>query len=223
MRLKAAKSLDNAFANYVVLPARQGCAYSVSAGNEFKIIQIHGPQVVDAWAFSKIDASEYMSMEHSRSCLEKLTAGVGESMYSNRRRPIVTVIADNSPGTHDTLLSACDADRYRLLGYQGAHESCADNFAHALASSRFAVPCLPSPWNLFENVTIDSTGALTITPPSTQVGDYIHLRAEMDLIVVLSACPMDIVPTNGPDCLPKSVAIEFREAGTRVPKENDVG
>lgn len=195
--------------NSLTLPARESQAIKLSKGQDIKIIEAFGPQVVDTWAFAVRDPLEFMSMEHSRSCLQKLTTSVSDSMYSNRRRPILTIVEDTTPGAHDMLLSACDAERYRLLGHCGPHATCADNFAQAIATSGLDVRTLPSPWNLFENVEIRPDCSLCIRPPLAVAGDFIQLRAEMDLIIVLSACPMDIVPTNGSDCTPKAVLIEL--------------
>jgi hypothetical protein len=126
-------------------------------------------------------------------------------MYTNRRRPILTIVEDTSPGVHDLLLSACDTERYRLLGYAGYHDNCVDNLKAALAELGLAPPEIPSPWNVFEKVAITADGRLEIQPPPVKAGDYLMLKAEMDSIVVFSACPMDIVPTNGPDRMPRDV------------------
>jgi uncharacterized protein YcgI (DUF1989 family) len=87
----------------VEIPARGGAALALPGGGCVKLINTHGSQVVDTWAFNAADPNEFMSMEHSRSCLEKLVPAVGDSLYSNRRRPILTVAEDTSPGVHDRL------------------------------------------------------------------------------------------------------------------------
>jgi uncharacterized protein YcgI (DUF1989 family) len=100
-------------------------------------------------------------------------------------------------GVHDTLLAACDAARYELLGAPG-HDNCTDNLHAALASAGLAVPCTPSPLNLFENAPPGPDGALAIAAPVSTPGSHVTLRAELDALVVLSACPQDLAPTNGP-------------------------
>ncbi len=189
----------------LTLPARRGKAFTLSKGQQVELINTHGRQVVDTWAFNAGDLSEFLSTEHTRSCLEKLIPQVGDSLYSNRRRPILSVVADSSPGVHDLLLSACDAERYRLLGHQGAHDNCADNLKAALAELGLAVPALPSPWNVFENVVIGPGGSLEIEAPPVEPGQSLTFRLEMDAVVVFSVCPMDLVPTNGPDMTPRDV------------------
>jgi uncharacterized protein YcgI (DUF1989 family) len=77
-----------------------------------------------------------------------------------------------------------------------------------MAELGFVPPEIPSPVNLFEKVTIGSEGSLTIEPPPASKGDSVTLQALMDAVVVISACPMDIVPTNGADRQPKAILIE---------------
>ncbi len=116
-----------------VIPARGGKACFVRAGQSLKVIKTHGQQVVDTWAFNAADLSEFMSMEHSRTALTKILAVVGDSMVTNRRRPILTLVEDTTAGLHDTLLAACDRYRYELLGCVGYHANCTDNLAAAMS------------------------------------------------------------------------------------------
>jgi len=191
----------------VYIPARNGRAFALRAGDSFDIVAAEGPQVADFWAFAQPEAAEFLSTEHTRSCLDKLTPRVGDAYYSNRRRPILTVIGDTSPGTHDLLFSACDEMRYRLLGHEGPHRTCVDNMREALGEFSLSPPEIPCPVNVFENVAIGADGTLEIVPPEVKAGEGISLRAEMDVIAAISACPMDIVPTNGADLRPKALII----------------
>ena len=191
------------------IPAGHGRAFPLVHGQSARIAIPEGPQVVDAWAFCLPGLEEFLSAEHTRSCLEKLIPGVGDALYSNRRAPLLTITEDTSPGIHDLLLSACDQERYALLGHDGPHRNCADNLREALASLDLVPPEIPSPFNIFENVTIGPGGRLAIAPPVARAGDALTLRAERDLILVLSACPMDIAPTNGPDRRAKPAAVEI--------------
>lgn len=192
------------------IPAGSGSAFELSAGSLVEIISAEGPQVADVWAFATPDLDEFVSTEHTRSCLERLTPRVGDAFYSNRRRPILTVVRDTSPGRHDLLLSACDVDRYRLLGHQGYHANCVDNLRAALTTLDLKPPHIPSPVNVFENVSIDDSGVLRIEPPMVKPGQGLTLRAEISLVLVVSACPMDIVLTNGADRRPKPVTVSIR-------------
>jgi uncharacterized protein YcgI (DUF1989 family) len=192
----------------IPIPATTGKAVQVPAGTCFSVVATEGPQVADMWAFSRADPAEFLSTEHTRSCLDRLTPRVGDAFYSNMRRAILTVVSDTSPGCHDLLLSACDAGRYHLLGHTGPHRSCVDNLRAALEEFSLTPPEIPSPVNIFETVTIGPEGTLEIVPPKVERGQALTLCAEIDLIVVISACPMDIVPMNGHDRRPKALSIQ---------------
>ena len=186
----------------ITIPARKGQATFVATGQQFKVINTHGQQVVDTWAFNRSDLGEFMSMEHSRTAINGILAKVGDSMVTNRRRPILSLVEDTSSGLHDTLMSACDRYRYELLGCIGYHDNCTDNLASALAELGLTPPETPSPWNLFMNIPVKADGSLTFEPPRCKPGDYVLLRAEMDCVVAFSACPQDVVPVNGTACQP---------------------
>ncbi len=186
----------------ITIPARRGKAAYVAEGQVIKVINTHGQQVVDTWAFRRDDLHQFMSMEHSRTAIGRTMPVLGQSMVTNQRRPILSLVEDSSGGIHDTLLAACDRYRYELLGCTEYHDNCTDNLAAALAELGLAPPETPSPWNLFMNIPVGEDGSLDFKPPVSGPGDYVILRAEMDLVVVFSACPQDMVPINGSDCVP---------------------
>ena len=113
--------------------------------------------------------------------------------------------ADTSPGIHDTLLCACSPELYRELGCDQAHRSCEGNLHEALAEIGISAPCTPAPLNLFMNVGVGPESEVIRDVPRSKPGDAVTLRAEMDAIVVLSACPQDVTPINGADCTPQDV------------------
>ena len=200
----------------VTIPARSGKAAVVEAGQRIRVINTHGQQVVDTWAFRRGELSEFMSMEHSRTFLSRIMARVGDSMVTNHRRPILTLVEDttvegDSAGIHDTLLAACDRYRYELLGCEGYHDNCTDNLAAALAELGLTPPETPSPWNLFMNIPVASDGTVSFQAPVSRPGDSVTLRAEMDCVVAFSACPQDIVPINGVDCIPTEAHFQILE------------
>ena len=112
--------------------------------------------------------------------------GVGDALYSNNRRAMLTILEDTSPGVHDTLLAACDNYRYGLLGCTEYHDNCTDNLHAALTELGATAPKTPSPLNLFMNIPWTESGGLSFEAPVTKPGDYILMRAEMDLIVAFS-------------------------------------
>jgi hypothetical protein len=181
----------------ITIPARRGKAARVPRGRSVRVINTHGQQVVDTWAFNAGDLREFMSMEHSRANFMKLRPALGDSFFSNARRPILTLVEDTSGGAHDTLMAACDNARYGLLGCREYHDNCTNNLAAGLAELGLEPPGTPSPLNLFMNIPWTPAGELAWDEPVSKPGDYVVLRAELDLIVAFSACPQDILPING--------------------------
>jgi uncharacterized protein YcgI (DUF1989 family) len=167
------------------------------AGQRVRVLNTHGTQVVDTWAFCAGDSAEWMAMDASRAWFLRLRAAVGDVFLTNRRRPILTLLEDTSGGAHDTLMACCDAERYALLGVDGYHDNCRDNLHAALAELGMTLPATPSPLNLFMNIPWTGDGQLAWAEPVSTPGSYVVLRAEMDLVIAFSACPQDILPING--------------------------
>ena len=196
-------------ASLITIPARRGKAAFLNRGQQVRVINTHGQQVIDTWAFNHHDLSECMSMEHLRTALGRVMVHVGEPLVTNQRRPILRLVEDTSPGIHDTLLAACDRYRYELLGCPSYHDNCTDNLSAALHDLNLAAPKTPSPWNLFMNIPVQPDGSLSFEPPVSQPGDYVLLRAEMDCVIAFSACPQDMVPINGIACTPTEAHFEI--------------
>lgn len=184
------------------IPARKGIATPLARGQRIRIVNTHGSQVVDCWAFNRDDVKEFMSMEHCRVELGRAVPRIGDAMVTNKRRPILTLLEDTSPGVHDTTLAACDVYRYERLGAKGYHDNCTDNLVAALGTLGLTPPEIPCPFNIWENSSIRPDFTQVIEAPLSKPGDHVTLRAEMDAVVVLSCCPQDMVPTNGIGCQP---------------------
>ncbi len=179
------------------IPARKGKAALVAKGQTIRVINTHGEQVVDTWAFNAENHAEFMSMEHSRAGMLHITPHVGDTLLTNKRRPILTLIEDTAGNVHDTLIAACDRWRYEGLGCTEHHDNCQDNLFAGMDELGCVPPEVPSPLNLFMNIPWTPSGGLSFDPPVSTPGSYVVLRAEMDLIIAFSACPQDILPING--------------------------
>lgn len=162
---------------------------------------------------------EYMSMCHCRATLLKLIPGVGDTLVSQKRASLVKLIEDTSPGVHDTLIAACDRWRYSELGVETYHESCTDNCWDALAALAKSLGDseegeilaglqtrmggrVPDPFNLFMNIPVTQEGegakrGISFEAPLTKPRDYVVFEAQRDVVVVMSACPQDVLDING--------------------------
>jgi uncharacterized protein YcgI (DUF1989 family) len=181
------------------------------AGQIAVITNLYGNQVMDAWALAAEDDGEFSSMDHTRSVNSSIYFETGMAVVSNRRRPMLTLVDDSAALRHDTLLCPCNAELYAQLGCDGYHRSCSDNFHEALSSNDRNLAFTPASLNIFMNVPVHADGTLERHAPASKPGDFVALRAEMDLLLVLSACPQDVTVINGDDRTPRDVAIRIVE------------
>ena len=184
----------------ITIPARRGKALVVRAGQAVKLVNTHGTQVVDCWAWKLGAMEEFMSMEASRVWNQRLNPRVGDTLVTNFRNAILTIAEDTSPGVHDSFMAACDRQPYERLNVIGYHRNCFDNMIEAVRELGYEIPhpTLAS-LNVFMNIAVRQDGALDTLPTVTSPGDYIVFRAEMDCVVAFSACPQDIVKIQGQD------------------------
>lgn len=190
-----------------IVRARKGHSVLLERGATLTVRNTHGSQVVDTWALALHDPTRLLSMAHTRFANGTLTVSKGDVLYDTRREPMLRIVEDSSPGSHDTLVPACDPARYRQLGAQGWHASCDENYREAMASLGHEAPdATPQPLNLFMNVPVQD-GRIQIEPPLSRPGDAVVLEALVDVHVIVSACPQDLAPTNGPAHEPTDVEL----------------
>jgi len=192
----------------IVVPAREGRAVEVAAGRRFRVVDLEGSQVVDLFAFARQDVREFASAEHTRVELGRLFPQVGQAFVTNQRRPILSYVADTSPGYHDLLCAACDPARYQALGAQGWHASCRQNLEEAMAGLGHEGVAIPQPINLFMRTPPMPDGTIAFLPAESRPGDHVELEALLDVIVVASSCPQDMNPINRGT--PTPIAIDLR-------------
>jgi len=170
-------------------------AFPMKEGQFLQITDMQGQQVCDFVCFNRHDIDEYLSTAHTRGINNSMMLIKGMSLYSNRRNPMM-VLLDDSVGRHDMLMPACD--RLRYLNDYGIedHPNCRDNLASVLGPYGIHYDHIPDPINWFMHVGLKARGELEIREPLSEANDYVLLRAQMDLIVAVSACPQDQNATN---------------------------
>ncbi|MBT5434320.1 MAG: urea carboxylase-associated family protein [Alphaproteobacteria bacterium] len=193
----------------LTVPAAHGLAVPLQAGASLRVVNTPGTQVVDTWAFPDGVDGEFLSMEHCREVLQRIVFEPGDMLVTNRYRPLLEITGDTSPGGHDTLIAACSAAMYRHAGAGDDHANCADNLAAALAGHGRSCPGTPAPWNLFMQAPVIDGHRIAYVRPTAKPGDYVAIKALMDCLMVFSACPDDVYPTNGGDGTPRDVLIEL--------------
>lgn len=170
------------------LPPQTGLAFTVKKGEVIRIIDTDGEQVSDLVCFAQNDSSEYFSSGRTVDYNNRLFLTEGHMLYSNRSRPMLRITADHA-GKHSCLYAPCSQEMFEIsYGATEPHPNCLDNLNMNLAAYEVNADHIAAPFNIFLNVSISENGELGILPPRTKAGDFIELRAEMDLIVGITAC-----------------------------------
>jgi len=190
----------------VIVAAQSGHAIGVAGGELVRVVDVDGHQVGDMWAIDAADPGLWLSTGHTRDRCERLFPAVGGQFCDQHGEPILQLVADTSPGTHDMLFPPCDRWLYQSRGLAG-HPNCRDNFLAAVASAGISLPVVPAPVNLFQNSGPQPDGRLLVGTASSRPGDAISFLAKRDLIFVLTACSVDYPPLNNGHCGPLRIEI----------------
>ncbi len=201
------------------LTAQTGTALLLDRGQVLRITDPLGEQVSDVIAFAKPDHQEWLSSGRSIDYANTIYLTTGHVLYSNRSNPMFTILEDKV-GRHDFLLTPCSPETFTIIyHHQGHHPSCLENLGMNLAHYGVESDRIPTTFNVFMNVAVGLNGELTIAPPRSKAGDYIELRAEMDLIVGITACSAEM--SNNNRFKPIDVAIFESQPITRPPRWED--
>ena len=174
------------------LEPQTGAGLIVKRGQRLEIIDPRGEQVSDLVSFSESDPREWLSSGRTIDYANTIYLTTGHVLYSNRSNPMWTVV-DDTVGRHDFLLTPCSPDTFRIIyGNTAPHPSCFGNLATHLAPFGIAPDAIPTTLNVFMNVQVAADGELTIGPPRSTAGDYLLLRAEMDMVVGVTACSAEL-------------------------------
>lgn len=173
----------------IEIAPRSGVAFRLARGQRLTVIDPQGEQVADLLAFNADDPDEVISSGRTLDYLSRIYVTAPDAIWSNRSNVMLQLLED-TVGRHDFLLTPCSADTFRILyGDRTPHRGCFGNLAAALAPFGIGPDRIPVAFNVFMNVTVDGeSGALKVLPPRSRAGDRLVLRAEMDLIIGLTAC-----------------------------------
>ncbi|KAL8627063.1 hypothetical protein Q9189_007231 [Teloschistes chrysophthalmus] len=170
-----------------------GHAFEVKSGTSFRIIDIHGRQIVDmmAWVLPYPRSREHLSMSYTRYALGgSAPPAVGECLVTNKQEPIFKLVHDDVH-THDMTFMACNPAFYTEKGLKG-HRSCAENIAEAMkpwGMESYLDAASVDPFNVFQNTPDMSLKDLGCSRP----GDYVEFEVLKDAVVGVSSCPYDVV------------------------------
>jgi urea carboxylase-associated protein 1 len=193
-----------------LIPAGEPWMGVVCKGQFLRIVDLEGNQAVDTLFYNASDTEERYSAADTIRAQGRLYLTTGSRLLSNDGNAMLTITADTC-GRHDTLGGACSAEsntvRYAL---EKRHmHSCRDNFLMALAraDSGLSKRDLPSNINFFMNVPVTPSGDLTFADGISAAGRYVEMRADMDVIVLISNCPQLNNPCNAYNPTPVRVLV----------------
>ncbi len=176
------------------IAASSGVAFRLAAGQRLRVTDPEGEQVSDLLAFADtpdgLDVGEWLSSGRTFDYEETIRITAGNRLWSNRSRVLMTIEEDTC-GVHDFLLTPCSPEMYRLLyGLPEGHDhpSCLTNLALHLGPYGVDRDRVPTTFNIFMNVPVRPDGSLSVETPTSRPGDHITFRAEVDLVVGLTAC-----------------------------------
>jgi uncharacterized protein YcgI (DUF1989 family) len=158
-------------------------------GQVLSVIDPEGEQVSDLIAYNAADTAEYISSGRSIDYASRIYLTTGDIIYSNRSNPMLTIVHDDV-GRHDFTLTPCSREMFCIIyGEAEPHQGCQGNLEAAMAPYGVSSDRIPIAFNVFMNVSVDSSsGEIKVLPPLSRPGDATRFRAEMDLIIGLTAC-----------------------------------
>jgi len=196
----------------LTIPAREGRAFRIERGQVFRIFPLEDGQVADCVFYNANDTREWFHVGQTWAINAILKTGTAKSFkhfYSKppRENLMLTTLADTYPNHFGNMGGRCSAHLYKLRNAPAGHRSCQDNLAEALAPFGLSADEVMDVFNLFMSVDLHTDGGYVIRESGVKKSDYIELRAEMDVLAAVSACPADNIPVNNWKCSPIGVRI----------------
>lgn len=175
---------------------RGATTFKMAAGQMCRVIDVEGKQVADFLCFNLHDFVDKLSVENTHLLNGTLFLTTGHHLYSTKATQLMTITADTC-GVHDLISGSCseytNAFRYGVRGTP----NCRSNFERVLRPSGIPLAEIPYSFNIFMNTPIEPDGKTGIQAPKSNPGDYIDLRANIDLLIAISNCPQERNPCNG--------------------------
>ena len=179
--------MNNPIKSFRVDP-QSGLAFTLKKGEIMRIIDVEGEQVSDLFCFAKEEIEEALSSGHTTDYNGKIFLSEGDILYSNRSNPMLTIIADQV-GRNMMLYAPCSQVMFeKTYDMTEPHPNCLDNLHGNLKKYGVQESQITVPFNIFMNIELSPVGEITINAPISKAGNYIELRAEMDLVVGLTSC-----------------------------------
>ena len=171
-----------------IIEKQSGRAFTLKKGEVLHVIDPLGEQVSDLVLFNAQDTREKISAGKTFDFEETILISEGNTLWSNKGNKMAAITEDTN-GRNDFLLAPCSPETFKIMyGMKDYHPSCAENLAKSLKAFDIEPEDIPTAFNIFMNVQFQSSGKISVEPPTSQPGDYVCFEALMDLVVGLTAC-----------------------------------
>ena len=189
-----------------VIPPGADWSGIVKRGQILRLIDLEGRQAIDFLCYNAADPSERYNADDTMKINGSLFVGKGTKLYSDMGNVLFTVV-DDTCGRHDTIGGCCSRESNRVRYGVEDGPNCRDNLLRGLSRHGLGKKDIVANLNFFMYVPIGPAGEMAIADGFSKAGDYIDLRAEMDVLAVLSNCPQINNPANGFNPTPIQVVI----------------
>jgi len=178
------------------IPAGETWARVLQPGELLRIVDLQGKQAVDFLCYNAKDSAERYNAADTMKYAKTIFLTTGHGLYSDLGRRLFTIVADTC-GRHDTIGGCCSAESNEFRYGVKDTPSCRANFLRALAPFGLGKKDVVANVNFFMNVPVEPDGTMGIVDGRSKAGDYVELRAEMEVLAVISNCPQTHNPCNG--------------------------
>lgn len=190
---------DGEIAEDTIVPPRAPWSARLTAGQTLRLVDLEGQQAIDFLCFGTMPCDNQVERYHMPNTIKipkNILLGKGTVLYSQFARPMMTIVED-SCGGHDTIFGCCSFAVDEVRYGKTNSECCQRNFERELARHGLGPEHVVANANFFMNVPVGLNGSAEISDSTSRPGDYVDLRAEMDVIAVLSNCPQELNPASG--------------------------
>jgi uncharacterized protein len=194
--MEAAAKVRGEIISDEILPARAYWHKKLGRGTVLRIVDLEGCQSVDTLIYDAANTAVRYNAANTMKLAHSVYLSKGCVIYDDLAQPMMTMIED-TVGRHDTLAGNCSREINTVRYGKPGSLACRDNFLQALGELGMGARDIAANINFFMNVPVTGSGGLAIADGISKPGDYVDLRCEKDVIVVISNCPQELNPCSG--------------------------
>lgn len=195
-KLRKALAIEGTIVSDHIVDAGAYWSSRIPAGRHLRIVDLEGQQAVDFLCYDLSDLGVRYNAANTLKLNRSIYVGAGFKLYSDRAESLMTVVTD-TVGRHDTIGGCCSAEvNYLRYGIKKT-PNCRENFTSALREYGLDAGDIPANVNFFMYVPVRADGSTEIEEGHSEPGDYVDLRADKDVLAVISNCPQLYNPCNG--------------------------